>query len=339
MRHNENMRQADKLIGVNFGGWLVVERWITESLFHGTDAWDEHGLMNSEGAKARIENHRKTFITETDFEWLQQNGITAVRIPVGYWLFEGADGYTPTVKYLDRAMKWAEKCGIKVLIDLHGAPGSQNGGMHSGKIGPAGWFGSPAYQDRTIMLLCDIAKRYYGSPALWGIELLNEPAVHSHYWELLRFYRKAYRELRRVASPGTHIVFHDGFHPLLFAGALWGRRSHPVVMDVHWYAFSMGRYRDVGRYVRHALPIKKCFLWFLGLWQPVVVGEWSTVLPQHIFDATPKDAHVRLLRENALMQQKAYSGAAGYFYWNYKAEGRGMWHFRSLVEDDIITLP
>lgn len=33
---------------------------------------------------------------------------------------------------LDNAFSWAQKYDIKVIIDLHAAPGSQNGNEHSG---------------------------------------------------------------------------------------------------------------------------------------------------------------------------------------------------------------
>ncbi|MCY0903238.1 MAG: glucan 1,3-beta-glucosidase, partial [Firmicutes bacterium] len=35
------MTQTNKIRGVNLGGWLVLERWMTPSLFAGLDAKDE----------------------------------------------------------------------------------------------------------------------------------------------------------------------------------------------------------------------------------------------------------------------------------------------------------
>lgn len=337
-RHTGSMKTDDRLRGVNLGGWLVVEKWLTESLFAGTDAHDEHGLMKTAGAKAKIECHRRTFITEKDFAWLKANGINAVRIPVGYWLFESQDGHISAIEYLDQAMKWAEKYELKVLIDVHAAQGSQNGGDHSGRSGKAEWFDRSDYQEETIVLLCRIAEHYFESSALWGIELLNEPASRGNYWTLLRFYRRAYGALRRVARPGIYVVFHDGFRPLLFTGALWGQKSHPVAMDVHWYAFTLGKHDSLDAYERGSRRTRRLLLWWLQLWQPVIVGEWSTVLLQKLFDDAPRVEHTNLLRRNAVMQQAVYDVALGDFYWNYKAEGRGMWHFRSLVEDGIISV-
>lgn len=226
----------DHIRGVNLGGWLVVEKWMTPSLFAGTSAVDEYTLMQHPEGKRRIEQHRRTFITEKDFAWLRDHKITHVRIPVGYWLFEPIDGYAPTVKYLDAAMQWAAKYNIRVLLCLHGARGSQNGKDHSGKVGQAEWFDSREYQQATIGLLEKIAERHSDSSALWGIELLNEPALRGakDYYTLLRFYRQAYSKLVKILQPGTRVVHHDAFQPLLLTGALWRRRSHPVIMDAHY---------------------------------------------------------------------------------------------------------
>ncbi len=309
----------------------MLEKWLTPSLFANTAAQDEYAFMQQPGAAERIEKHRHSFITEKDFRWLAKHDIDLVRIPVGYWLFEPIDGYTPTVTYLDKAMRWAEKHHIKVLIDLHAVRGSQNGFDNSGKIGQAEWFLHRDYQQQAVDILCRIGEHYRDSPALWGIELLNEPKAKNGYWTLLRFYRQAYRELQRILRPGTHVVFHDGFQPLLLAGALRARRDFPVAMDSHLYAFPF-RTKNFSSYLKKSRIIRIILLRYLSLWQPTIVGEWSTILPQHFFDARPHSEHLTLLADNAAMQINAYQHSAGWIYWNYKAEGDGMWNYRSLVE-------
>lgn len=138
--------------------------------------------------------------------------------------------------------------------------------------------------------------------------------------------------------PGTYTVFHDGFHPMLFTGALWSRRRYPVALDMHLYAFSIGANQGIDHYLRYAKRWRRLQLWFLQLFQPVIIGEWSTVLPQHLFDAVPSGQHDTMLRNHASVQQGIYKRAYGHAYWNYKAEGRGMWNFRALVEDGIISI-
>ena len=53
-------------------------------------------------------------------------------------------------------MSWCDQVGLKVLIDLHGAPGSQNGFDNSGKRGPVEWFTHPndvENPERTTVIL------------------------------------------------------------------------------------------------------------------------------------------------------------------------------------------
>lgn len=327
--------------GVNLGGWLVLERWLTPSVFTDTDAVDEYTLSHTPGGAARIRKHRSTFITQADFRWLAGQGVDLVRIPVGYWLFEPRDGYLPSVQYLDRAMRWAAKHDIKVLIDLHAAPGSQNGFDNSGRTGRAEWFTHVDYQQQTITILEQIAHRYRDSSALWGIELLNEPTPTLRQHRILRrFHRQAYQKLRAILHPGTAVVFHDAFHPWLSASTFWRylrRGSHPLVMDVHWYAFSL-KTTNLPTYLRRSAWLRRAMLRCLQLWQPVIVGEWSSVLPQHFFDAVPTSEHLELLRDNIAMQQQAYRHTRGWIYWTYKADGGGMWNFRSLADDGYIVL-
>lgn len=324
----------DYIRGVNLGGWLILEKWMTPTLFKDFDGEDEHSFMQNDGAAGRINKHRKTFITESDFAWMSEHHINLVRIPIGYWLFETSHGHTPTVNYVDKAMEWAEKYGINVLIDLHGAPGSQNGKDHGGKHGKALWFTNAEYEQQTIDLLCKIASRYKNSKALWGIELLNEPKVSQNYFKLIWFYRRAYGELRKIMRPGTYTIFQDGFHAIMFSGALWPRKNYPVAMDTHWYAFhpfsnSESLYRRILAFYRGLI------LRYVRLFQPVIIGEWSSVFPGRYFDQLPAEKHDELLAKNMDSQLKMFKNADGWIYWNYKHEGEGMWNFRSLVEQGI----
>ena len=324
-----------KLRGVNLGGWLVLERWITPSVFAGSAAEDEFSLMQEAGAAERIEQHRQTFITEADFAWLEAYGVNAVRIPVGYWLFAGDSPYTPCTEYLDWAMTMAEKYNLAVLIDLHGAKGSQNGKDHSGRVGRSNWFKRADYRRDTITTLRQLAECYRDSPALWGIELLNEPEVRPlRYCTLLRFYRQAYKELTATLRPGTRIVFSDGFMPWLFAGALRANKNYPPVMDVHWYQF--GR-TDIGKYFAR-LAEKAGTLRKLQRWQPVIVGEWSGMVSHETLADIPLKKRAAVERRHGQEQLAAYEVAEAWFYWTYKTEPGGVWNFREQVENGTLLL-
>jgi glucan 1,3-beta-glucosidase len=321
--------------GVNLGGWLLVERWMTPSLFEGTDAKDEYTLMQTNDGPERVELHRSTFITEQDWQWLSDNGIAYVRLPVGYWALQDDLPYTNVRRHLDWAFTMAEKYSINILLDLHALKGSQNGTIHSGKLGPVEW---KRYQRETLITLETIASRYRDSPSLWGIEIINEPKVVGHYFALLTYYRAAYKMLRTIIQPGTLTVFQDGFVPVLFSGALFARKKYPVAMDTHFYlAFG----QMLSKLSPHTYDRFRSFLYgtalFLTAWrQPVIVGEWSSILPQPMFNRTPQSDHYALLAGTIERQRKIYFRAVGRFYWNYKTEGEGMYNYRSLVESSVI---
>ncbi|XP_042495089.1 uncharacterized protein LOC122074328 [Macadamia integrifolia] len=82
-----------------------------------------------------MRDHWSTYIVEEDFKFMSQNGLNAVRIPVGWWIasdpppkhFVGG-----SIQALDNAFRWAQTYSMKIRVDLHAVPGSQNGNDHSG---------------------------------------------------------------------------------------------------------------------------------------------------------------------------------------------------------------
>lgn len=112
--------------GANLGGWLLLEPWITPSIFErfGGAAIDEYTLtQNVPEAEQVLRNHWDTWVSLGDFEKIAQNGFNLVRIPIGYWAFQKFEG-DPYIQgaadYLDTAIQWARQTGLKVSIDMHG---------------------------------------------------------------------------------------------------------------------------------------------------------------------------------------------------------------------------
>ena len=131
-----------KIKGVNLGNWLVLEKWMSPSLFEGTTAEDEYYLpaqLSPEVYEARIKIHRSEYITERDFASIKRIGLNAVRIPVPYFIYGDRPPYIGCIAELDKAFSWAEKYGLKILIDLHTAPMSQNGFDNGGLSGVCRW--------------------------------------------------------------------------------------------------------------------------------------------------------------------------------------------------------
>jgi len=328
------------LKGVNLGGWLVTERWMTPSLYDGTDAIDEYTLLQTQANIKKLRKHHHEFITEQDFVWLQKHGINALRIPVGYWVFDGDPPFFEAIDSLDWAVQLASKYELLVLIDLHGAPGSQNGKDHSGKQGKVGWY-TKANLKLTIDILVRLAERYRSEKHVFGLELLNEPKPDLLGIKLRRFYNDAYQAIIKVARPGLHIVFHDAFQPRLFTEAI--KKPHidfPTILDNHHYAFfsdNIARTLDIDRYFEQLEKREKLYR-TLQRQQKVIAGEWSCVLSHNILQRYHGKEDL-LMRENGKVQKRVYEeNTSGWFYWSYKTEMPGVWNFRSLVEQGAIKV-
>ncbi len=322
--------------GVNLGGWLVVEPWLTPWLFDGTNAKDEYGLMDHPDAANRIAKHRATYITEADWKWLAEHEVHYVRIPIGYWIFGDEPPFMSAKEQLEWALRMAETHGIQVLLDVHGIKGSQNGEMHSGQEGKADWW---RFRHESLAFLERLARTYGNRPALWGIEIMNEPKFLGNYWKLLWYYRAAYKILCRHVRKGVVTVFSDGYVGPLMAGALWPRKGYPVAMDSHYYLlfgnlFSWMKPKHYDR-LRHF--VYSASIWFGSLWQPVIVGEWSSVLPHAMLDRIPESEHLKVLATTIRNQRRMYCHATHTFYWNYKANGPGMYNYKSLIDEKVIT--
>ena len=173
--------------GVNLGNWLVLEKWMSPGLFAGTEAEDETQPscdLADVAKRERLTAHRDSYITERDFAYLARHGIDTVRIPVPFFIFGHYPPYVGCVEYLDRAFDWAETHKIKILIDLHTVPDSQNGFDNGGMCGVCKWHKNPAHVEFALTVLEQLTSRYRARTALWGIEVLNEP-ISEQLWEAI----------------------------------------------------------------------------------------------------------------------------------------------------------
>ena len=146
-----------------------------------------NGWGSHDGARAVLEQHWDTFINETDFQYLASIGINTVRLPIGYWSlgpdfvsgtpYEGVgDVYQNSWPRIVRAINQLGRAGIGVLVDLHGAPGSQNGQQHSGvSDGQTNLFNNPAYIEKTMNVLSFLMNQLGYVSNVIGIQILNEP--------------------------------------------------------------------------------------------------------------------------------------------------------------------
>ncbi|KAG0659221.1 hypothetical protein C6P46_005274 [Rhodotorula mucilaginosa] len=284
----------NRIAGVNIGGWLVLEPFIVPGMFErfnsptdyanpnattnpAIDEWTLSEQLGSNLTNAMTE-HYETFITEKDFAEIAAAGLNWVRIPFGWWAIETWDG-EPFLQgvawtYLLKAIEWARKYGLRVNLDFHAIPGSQNGYNHSGKQGSinflAGVMGV-ANAQRTLDYIRTITEfisqdQYKNVVPMFSI--MNEPYAASIGMDPLRsFYLETYNMMREITGigegKGPFIAFHDGFSSLAAPVAAGG-----------WNGFLNGWDRvaiDSHRYLCFADPNN----WGLGYQATLPCSYWA----------------------------------------------------------------
>ncbi len=319
--------------GVNLGGWLVLERWITPSIFEGTQAADEHSLVTELGlerASKLLQQHRKTFITEQHIAHIYRLGLTTVRVPVGYWLFDSQDGYCGGAGgYIENIFGWANKYELKVILCLHAAPGSQNGWDHSGRAGDIYW--SEAVNiEHTYNFLVQLAEQYGQERALLGIEVLNEPHWSISLDTLCDFYRRAGEMIENICHKHTYIIVSDAFRAKDMIKRIPRLGLQNIVLDCHLYQL----FTEEDRALDLQGHLAKVRVWETELKRyakkaPVLIGEWSAAMDELYQVGDGGRTHVYTIasyKAYAHIQQEVFSSAqVGWCYWTARTEDGGIW--------------
>ncbi|CAN6663182.1 hypothetical protein TRVA0_034S01662 [Trichomonascus vanleenenianus] len=270
----DNSAQANKLVpplekpfpygelpirGVNLGGWLIVEPFITPSYFNQTtpkkntgvvDEWTLVEHLNSTGGMEEVKNvlekHYMSFVTEDTFKEISEAGLDHVRIPYGYWAVTTypGDHFLPKVswRYLLRAIEWARKYGLRVNVDLHSVPGGQNGWNHSGRQGWPQWLNGTRggiYGNESLELHKQLGAffaqdRYKNLVTIYG--LVNEPKMQTlNATVVIDWTKKAYDIVREKGYNGN-IVFGDGFLGYAsWKGVFPESQFENMTLDLHQY--------------------------------------------------------------------------------------------------------
>ena len=199
------------LRGTNAGGWLVQEDWMNP-----TNASDQKTMMttlaNRFGASKRdelVSTYENNYWTTQDFDNCAEMGMSVIRLPFTYMNLCDDNGNLKSNAF-DRLDWFVQNCsqrGMYVILDMHGAFGSQNGMDHSGEINDGKQlYYNQSNKDKTLNLWKKIAEHFKGNPAVAAYDILNEPgikaaATYSLHWD---FYNEIYKAIRSKDS--NHII-------------------------------------------------------------------------------------------------------------------------------------
>ena len=333
--------------GVNLGSWFVTEKWISPSLYkcaHDGEKGDLailRGYGNSsqgiQSARARLEEHWDKWITAGEFAKMHNEyQINAVRIPIGYWNLPGArftkdtpfepwtDVYKNCWKYVRRAIKMAADNEIGVVLDLHGAYGSQNGKANTGFNGFDTEFFQSNNEKRTKEALVWIANDLKDVTNFVGIELLNEPEDKGGlgWW-----YKTTAQAIHDIGGNAANLPVYFG-NPPGPSNIAESVSSHSfTAFDVHEYYTFTNRNKPEPEILKNVLGHN--FDRFMNLKNStknrLVIGEWSCALDPGSLSGS-KSNHAAERAEFCQAQIQSYRNASSaMFFWSYKYENCEKW--------------
>lgn len=322
--------------GANLGGWLLLEPGPASPFFEtckehllGCEAIleDEHSMccaLEAAGGAALREQafkeHRATHYGEDTFRRMADCGLNAVRLPFGHWVVHqpGADEafQGPCLEVLDRAVEFAGRHNLQLLLDLHGNPGSENGDRPSGRKSGS-WSWTSWRRQEAVEVLRTVACRYKSADCVTGLQVCNEPSPNVPIAVLCSFYEEAVEAVRAAGmGPDRVAVVLPIFTHWRLAEVVecWRRRGNflkydNIAFDLHYYHdfcpvwgwLSQKQHLDAT--AEHAREVAQL--------PGAVVGEWSLARPCDDFCEEE-------MAEFARHQVLAYNHAShGWFFWNW----------------------
>jgi aryl-phospho-beta-D-glucosidase BglC (GH1 family) len=373
----------EKIRGVNLGGWLVLEPWITPSIFTKypiskgiVDEWTLCHILGNQTAHDQVlKPHWDSWVQMADFQKIAASGFNLVRIPVGHWAYDDLGPYARVAApYLDAAIDWARQTGLKVIIDLHGAPGSQNGFDNSGhRMDTPKWTTGDTVA-QTLKVLQTIQNKYGQSSyddVIAGIELLNEPLVAELNFNTVKQFERNGFTQQRAVSQSRVVVIQDGFEqPSDYNGWLTpsDHNSQWVALDHHEYQVftdelvAMAPWQHRQYVCNNAQTYDNADKWtFVGEWSAAMtdcayalngygrgarydgtypsssyVGSCSGINKLATWSQTFKDD----TRGYIEAQMETYEAKTqGWIFWNFKTESAPEWDAFRLIDAGIFPQP
>ncbi|KPM38233.1 Glucan endo-1,6-beta-glucosidase B [Neonectria ditissima] len=359
-----------KFRGVNLGSQFIIERWMAEDEWKTmgcgstNDEWACAKAIGQDAADTAFTKHWASWTTKSDISQIASLGLNTVRIPVGFWIRESLieEGeYYPRggLKYLDRVVGWCKEAGLYVIIDLHGAPGSQttNEQFTGHSVATPGFYTAENYE-RAYKFLEWMTNRIHtnGNYTTVGmLQVLNEP-VHTGPWKaeaadmIETFYPGAYQRIRDAESK-LGIAKADLLHIQYMEntqGKAWGSgdprtnltNTNYTYYDAHrYYSFDKTVPNTKKGYINAACSDN------VGA-NNLLVGEWSlsvnsSVRTSEEFEIHNRPDQIEWYSQYWAAQAQAFERAGGWVFWAWKCNwingiDEWRWCYKSAVAAGVI---
>lgn len=254
LREQNGLGGVVMLRGANLGGVFINEPWMTGlGDSDNPKIPDDFSLrqtlesrFGAADAKLLLDTYQQTYLQEWDFDALFRYGFNTVRLPIYYRQFEDESGNwilnnqgQIDFSAVDRIIKFCADRGMYVVLDLHGAPGSQNNEMHSGREGYNKLFENSllgqSYRDRTVALWEELARHYKDETTIAGFDLLNEPVGAAALSDLWALYGRLYDAIRAIDA--NHLIIMEGAYDWNTLPSPASQGWENVLYQFHYYLF------------------------------------------------------------------------------------------------------
>lgn len=336
--------------GVNLGSYLLYEPWIAQQ------AWDNMGCsgaqseydcgkqMGQEAVDSAFVKHWESFYTQQDITDMKSAGLNTIRVPVGHWIDEttvNSDEIFPRggFKYLRQLCGWATAANMNIIIDHHGAPGSQvpknaDTGHYvlDDQWGPNNFF-TDANFERGLKFLEWMTTQihaYKEFANVFAIQVINEPVQNSDSdsrttaWTTKmrqEFYPNAYNRIRAAEQEAGKP---NSLHIMYMNTAWWSGDPNSnlpsgytnTVYDDHRYIkWANAQGQDKDSYMRTSCHDDRG-----SSDGPTITGEWSLSVDDANADnanwavASNKDWYLGWFAAQA----RSYELQYGWIFWTWK---------------------
>ncbi|MFT4604355.1 MAG: endoglucanase [Rhodothermales bacterium] len=209
--------EATVIRGMGLGGWLMPEGYMLDMGGSWTEMQAKVSDVVDPFTAAEVwRRYRENYVNEKDIQKLAEWGFDHIRIPFHYEFFMDIDTglfIEDGFALMDDFLGWCEAAGLPVILDLHAAPGGQSDGAIADSDGTARLWTEPVpYQDLTVALWEEFARRYKDNTNIIGYDLINEPVTPNSVADGAQALRDLYGRLAdaiRVIDT-NHILFIEG---------------------------------------------------------------------------------------------------------------------------------
>ena len=207
------------LRGFGLGGWLVPEGYMLHnqawiSGFESPTDIENHvtDLIGAEAAEDFWELYRANYVAQADIDQIAEWGFNHLRVPFHYKQFYDSTGSETPIGYaiVDELISWCEPYNMYIILDMHCAPGGQNGGPISDSDGTARLWLEESNKELTIQIWKEIATYYADHTLIGGYDLINEPVLPSGVTleEFKQLYMDITESIREVDN--NHLLWIEG---------------------------------------------------------------------------------------------------------------------------------